>query len=1144
MASRFQGVALVASPSYPNSVAWSEENLIAVTCGHLVTILNPALPFGPRGLITIPSPTSKPYPIGRIKPEDLLTSCMLPTALSRDRRPCVRSISWSPIGMAPNYGCLLAVCTVEGRVKIYRPPYCDFCAEWIEVADISDMLYDHLSGTNFGELEMSSSDFATEQEGCADNQPVSCADDLPNSRTRTRRMRITIYVDKDYEDLGDQSSNFTNVENVIMGPASKVTENKSAGVEPTSRKRGSNVLENCKFPLSTGKQYASRSAMLSSLVVAWSSMLSSSSGISSSNENASSSGFSILAVGDKAGNISLWRMLAPQCYSIEKCSPTACIMFAGLVQAHSSWTTAISFGVSGSKSCSEVVLASGSSDGSVKIWLGKFEGLLDASEANKSHFFLLKEVISVNSIPVSVLSLVVPPGLQKIFLAVGKGSGSFEAWTCEMSGSKVEKVGSYNGHDCIVTGLAWAFDGRCLYSCGQDNYVRCWVLRGNSLSEEPIPPNTPNLRGSSEIPSMFLSCLGLTASPGNLAVAMVRNFDIDQLDHMYEARLQKAAVEFFWIGGQQLDMSPPDLGFCYESLVSSASELACWESNIMWSLTRYENVDKPLVVWDVIAALLAFKQSNPQYIEHILIKWLSKTFLSSNVDLSVHDLLSHIPQNFSKITTRKLHLLNIICRRVALSELKADDINNEITLRGPSGGKGEKLTPWMELLFRCERELRERLVGFSFSAVLNNMFDSTTSCKPGCWCPVGVAQMQQWVALNSDHVSGQLKALASEVKKHQRRHRKREFGVEELCVYCSAIVPFESPDVAHCQNSEGSNGVIQNHKLARCAVSMQICPATSLWFCKCCHRWTSKLAPEAHFTIPRYPIDFKSLTKSSFMGVSKPFCPFCGVLLQRSQPEFLLAASPVKVEVLKSVPRVKQLKELGERLDVVRKPLVVAISGRVGSETPINCQYSGLRGVIVEETAAQHFLVKRKAEHNEKHNHEKAWVQDSTLMLSTSKEVPWYLDDETDRVHVLGARGAPSLVLTVSGEVFEESERSDATLDCQPELQMIGLKRIESVLPIGTSLTVVGELFPSPPSSSICDQAFKDDMGTVHIQRSPTGLFEVSPESVDQLIGSWEELARCCKHFSIFWATLGVGLTVFGVLLVIYPEEETSLKVA
>ena len=31
-------------------------------------------------------------------------------------------------------------------------------------------------------------------------------------------------------------------------------------------------------------------------------------------------------------------------------------------------------------------------------------------------------------------------------------------------------------------------------------------------------------------------------------------------------------------------------------------------------------------------------------------------------------------------------------------------------------------------------------------------------------------------------------------------------------------------------------------------------------------------------------------------------------------------------------------------------PLVVTVSGRVGSDTPIKCEYSGLRGVIVEET--------------------------------------------------------------------------------------------------------------------------------------------------------------------------------------------------
>lgn len=89
---------------------------------------------------------------------------------------------------------------------------------------------------------------------------------------------------------------------------------------------------------------------------------------------------------------------------------------------------------------------------------------------------------------------------------------------------------------------------------------------------------------------------------------------------------------------------------------------------------------------------------------------------------------------------------------------------------------------------------------------------------------------------------------------------------EEKCSYCLASVPFESPEVAFCQG--------KGHKLARCAVSMVVCPTTPLWFCMCCHRRAFKLAPEKLFVIPG------------------PQCPFCGILLQRLQPDFLLSASP------------------------------------------------------------------------------------------------------------------------------------------------------------------------------------------------------------------------------------------------------------
>ncbi|XWS46778.1 hypothetical protein CRYUN_Cryun14cG0097200 [Craigia yunnanensis] len=170
-------------------------------------------------------------------------------------------------------------------------------------------------------------------------------------------------------------------------------------------------------------------------------------------------------------------------------------------------------------------------------------------------------------------------------------------------------------------------------------------------------------------------------------------------------------------------------------------------------------------------------------------------------------------------------------------------------------------------------------------------------------------------------------------------------------------------------------------------------------------------------------------------------------------------------------------------LEIKVLPLIVTISGRVGSETPINCEHSGLRGVIVEETAEQHFL---------KHNDAGSWIQDSALMLSMSKEVPWYLDDGTGRVYIVGARGAAGFALTVGSEVFEESGRSivRGTLD-----YLQGLK------------------------------AVKDDIGTIRIQKPHKGPFYVSPKSIDQLISNLGKWARWYKYASF-------GLTIFGVFLI------------
>lgn len=563
----------------------------------------------------------------------------------------------------------------------------------------------------------------------------------------------------------------------------------------------------------------------------------------------------------------MWKICEPECHTIENARFSSKSMLVGLFRAHDAWITTISWALLASDtSVPQLLLGTGCSDGSVKIWLGCSDGLLSSPEVNLAPFALLKEGILVDCVPVSVLSLIVPAQFpHKVLLAIGRGSGSFEVWLYDIKNSNFHKVDSNDVHDLVVTGLAWAFDGRYLYSCSQDNCLRCWLLNGDSLSEVPFPSTAPCLKSSTDIPNVSDSCFGVAVSPGNLVLAVARSFDAELLNPMYQAR-KKAAVEFYWTGGQQLDISlHRQLDTDIQSIPGfSEKELSYWESNILWSLNQFECPNKCLVVWDIILTLSAFRQSNSTYVEQILNKWL----LGSHMGF-------YTKKNLSKISSRKLHLLNILCRRVVLSELKSDNVICE---------KEEKWTLWRELLRSSEEELRIRLVGLCFTAVNRLSYDSIEkSAQHGYFDSMGLAQMEQWVALNNG-AEDQLKLLASEVRKLDMRVDYEE----ERCSYCSASVQFESPEVAFCK-------AIQSHKLSRCAVSMKICPTTTpLWFCICCERWVSKLAPKTLFELHGYPSDLKSSTESSILEVSrKALCPFCGILLQRLQPDFLLSASPV-----------------------------------------------------------------------------------------------------------------------------------------------------------------------------------------------------------------------------------------------------------
>lgn len=212
------------------------------------------------------------------------------------------------------------------------------------------------------------------------------------------------------------------------------------------------------------------------------------------------------------------------------------------------------------------------------------------------------------------------------------------------------------------------------------------------------------------------------------------------------------------------------------------------------------------------------------------------------------------------------------------------------------------------------------------------------------------------------------------------------------------------------------------------------------------------------------------------------------------------------VLTLKAAERVSNISEIGERIAGAKgaQSMLVAVVGRVGSEQPIKCQQSLLRVVILEEIAEQFYL---------KHMDTGSWVQESALLLCKSRSVPWFLEDSSGRVNVVGAKKAVGLELTVASDVYEEKESSiiRGSIEYVQGIKSLGVKRVEKVLPIGTNLTVVGE-------------AVLDAKGSVQVQKPQKGHLFVSPKSLDQLIsnlGKWSRLykwiASGCTAVGIFW---------------------------
>ena len=187
-------------------------------------------------------------------------------------------------------------------------------------------------------------------------------------------------------------------------------------------------------------------------------------------------------------------------------------------------------------------------------------------------------------------------------------------------------------------------------------------------------------------------------------------------------------------------------------------------------------------------------------------------------------------------------------------------------------------------------------------------------------------------------------------------------------------------------------------------------------------------------------------------------------------------------------------------------PMVVALHGRVGCEQALECEHARGKGVIYEQVAEQHFL--KQTENGE-------WVRDAAVVLTHARETPWWIDQGgKERVHVHDAKNASGLQLEKVYDAFETTSKGmvRSSIDYLRGIKLLGVRRTERVLAVGTPLTCVGELA-------------QEGNGKYVLRKPAAGEpFYITRKSLPQLTGEISALARQCKWFAIGFAGVGVFL--------------------
>uniref|UniRef100_A0A061SG09 RING-type E3 ubiquitin transferase n=1 Tax=Tetraselmis sp. GSL018 TaxID=582737 RepID=A0A061SG09_9CHLO len=234
---------------------------------------------------------------------------------------------------------------------------------------------------------------------------------------------------------------------------------------------------------------------------------------------------------------------------------------------------------------------------------------------------------------------------------------------------------------------------------------------------------------------------------------------------------------------------------------------------------------------------------------------------------------------------------------------------------------------------------------------------------------------------------------------------------------------------------------------------------------------------------------------------------------------FVAASEAVgrRARALRTVKHVGTLSELTLLRDLL--PLVVAVAGRVWSSSPIKCEDESTKAAIVQTLEEKHFL--KQLENGD-------WKFDKALLSKSTREVPWVLDDGSGFcLEIVNGQSASGLNLMTVCDHYMPIGRSliRSATDHLSGIRILGIRRTERALPVGTYVTAVGELAAVAPRAGTEEPGTGPTGSGLVLRRPAAGEpFYITTSQLPELVESLSSLSRLCKWFAVGFGAVGVYL--------------------